>query len=245
MTPVPGMIYVRINQIMKDLGAIAKDRKNDHQGYKFRGIEDMYNAIHPILVNHQVFCVPQVMEKELQTFASGSGKTSFRVLLKISHKFYAEDGSYIDVITIGEGIDTSDKACNKAMSAAMKYAFIELLSIPTEDIEDSDKDNPEIDSLPPAKPAQAPIKPVQKKEMPPPPQAKPKPEAWENTPSDNDYVIPQKFKKYAGKRVSEVKADDLASYIAYLEKNSGGKSPSVDFLELQRQFDLVHEKLPF
>lgn len=145
-------IFAQIPKIMSELGAIGKERKNTHQNYSFRGIEDMYNAINPLLVKNGVFCVPQVVEYFTETFPSKTGATSFRVLLKMNHRFYADDGSYIEVMTMGEGIDTSDKASNKATSAAMKYAFIELFSIPTEDVVDGDEDHPEVDGG--SKPAQ-------------------------------------------------------------------------------------------
>jgi hypothetical protein len=136
-------IYSLIPKIMAEIGPIGKDGVNAFQKYKFRGIDQMYNGIQPALVKFGVFCVPQVLESQSFELEGKDGKTSFRSLLKVSHKFYADDGSFVDVITIGEGIDTSDKATNKAMSAAMKYAFIELFSVPTEDIADSDKDSPE------------------------------------------------------------------------------------------------------
>ncbi len=139
-------IYQLIPKVMADIGAIGKDRKNEQQGYKFRGIEDMYQAAHPVLVKHGVFCCPQVLERESQDRVSKSGSPAIRVSLKVSHKFYGPDGSYVDVITCGEGIDSSDKATNKAMSAAMKYAFIELFSIPTQDVEDADRTDPDIGS---------------------------------------------------------------------------------------------------
>jgi len=128
---------------MADIGAVAKGRKNEQQGYMFRGIEDMYQAAHPALVKHKVFCCPQVTESDSQDRVMKNGTPAVRVTLKVAHRFYAPDGSYVEVITCGEGIDTSDKATNKAMSAAMKYAFIELFSIPTQDVEDSDKASPE------------------------------------------------------------------------------------------------------
>lgn len=139
----PGKIYSLIPKIMADIQAIGKDQKNLHQNYKFRGIDDMYNAIHPILVKHGVFCCPQVQKTETAEIETSDGKTAFRILHTISHKFYADDGSFIEVIMPGEGIDRSDKASNKAISGAMKYTFIELFSIPTEDIEDSDRESPE------------------------------------------------------------------------------------------------------
>ena len=136
-------IFELIPKVMADIGAVTKDRKNEQQGYMFRGIEDMYKAAHPALVRHGIFCCPQVLERISDDRISGTGKPAIRVSLKVSHRFYATDGSFVEVITWGEGIDSSDKGTNKAMSAAMKYAFIELFSIPTSDIEDSDRVSPE------------------------------------------------------------------------------------------------------
>lgn len=136
-------IYQQIPLIMADLGPIAKERTNVHHNYAFRGIEDMYNAVQPVMVKHKVFCVPQVTDVKSETFNSQGGKLSYRVQVIVNHKFYAEDGSFVEVIICAEGIDTSDKATNKAVSAAMKYAFIELFSIPTIDVEDGDKTSPE------------------------------------------------------------------------------------------------------
>lgn len=145
-TELAGAIYSLIPKVMAEIGSIGKDRKNEQQGYKFRGIEDFYNAAHPAFVNHGIFCVPQVLEHESQDRlkTDGSGKISVRVVAKVSHKFFAHDGSFVDVITVGEGIDQSDKATNKAMSAAMKYALIELFMVPTKDVEDSDRSGEEL-----------------------------------------------------------------------------------------------------
>lgn len=136
-------IFSLIPKIMAEVGAIGKDRRNEHQKYQFRGIEDMYNAIQPALVKHGVFCVPQVLESSCTEGETKSNTTNYHVVMRVNHKFYADDGSFVEVITAGEGLDSSDKASNKAMSAAMKYAFIELLSLPTEDVADSDRESPE------------------------------------------------------------------------------------------------------
>lgn len=141
-------IYGLISKVMADIGAIGKDRQNEQQKYKFRGIEDMYNAAHPALVKFGVFCCPSVLEYGSEERMTKSGGAAIRVTLKMQHRFYAPDGSSVDVITLGEGIDSSDKASNKAMSAAMKYAFIELFSIPTEDVEDADKTSPDAGAKP-------------------------------------------------------------------------------------------------
>jgi hypothetical protein len=63
----------------------------------------------------------------------------------MKYHFYAEDGSTVSVGPVpAEGLDSGDKATNKALSAALKYALIQTFSIPTEDMAEADLDSPEI-----------------------------------------------------------------------------------------------------
>ncbi len=141
------LIYTQIPKVMKDIGFVGKDRRNEQQKYAFRGIEDFYEAAHPAMIEHGVFCAPKVLSREVYRFEKtndqGRVTTWLHVALEVEHHFYAEDGSSISVTTWGEGLDNSDKATNKAMSGAMKYALIELFCVPTKDVEDSDRTTPE------------------------------------------------------------------------------------------------------
>lgn len=139
----PAMIYKKISKIMGEITAISKDRTNPMQKYQFRGIDDVYNMMHKLLAKHGVFTVPRVVNKEIMTRTSKSGGAMFQAVLTIDYAFYAEDGSFINAIVVGEGLDSSDKACNKAMSAAHKYAFIQMFSIPTSEDKDAESDTPE------------------------------------------------------------------------------------------------------
>jgi hypothetical protein len=64
-------------------------------------------------------------------------------LMTVRFRFMASDGSYVDVVTIGEGADSGDKASNKAMTAAQKYALTLTFTVPFEDQEDGDRTSPE------------------------------------------------------------------------------------------------------
>jgi hypothetical protein len=55
----------------------------------------------------------------------------------------ASDGSKHTVKTYGEAMDSGDKATNKAMSAAYKYAAFQAFCIPTEGDNDADATTPE------------------------------------------------------------------------------------------------------
>lgn len=156
-----GLIYKKMSEVMKDIGAVTKDQKNAAQGFKFRGIDQFVNALYPALTKHGVFMTPRVTSSsiELKDVERSSGKKGVdkHVNLLVEYDFYAEDGSKVTVGPVaGEGLDSGDKATNKAMSAALKYALIQTFSVPTEDLVDADKETPEIGSVskaPESKPA--------------------------------------------------------------------------------------------
>ncbi len=135
----PGKIFKAINAVMADLAAIGKDRNNAQQGFKYRGIDDIYNEMHGPLTKHGVFTVPTVLESERSQVPSKSGGTLNYTVLKMQYRFYADDGSFVDAIVQGEAMDSGDKSSNKAMAVAHKYALLQTFCTPTEDQKDPDE----------------------------------------------------------------------------------------------------------
>lgn len=139
------MIFKAINKVMSEVGAIGKDSKNQTQGFKYRGIDAVMNALNPALIRNGVFVVPTVLEQTREERTNSKGTTLIYSMLKVRYRFYAEDGSYIESTVIGEGMDSGDKASNKAMSIAFKYACFQVFCIPTEELmEDPDKESHEV-----------------------------------------------------------------------------------------------------
>jgi len=142
--PQPPLIYQRMAEVISDVGAIGKNQKNQHQGFKFRGIDDLYNACHSAFAKHQVFSTQEVVSHDVKEGKTRNGSVNFhhKVLLRI--RFHTIDGSFVESILWGESMDTQDKGMNKAYSIAMKYALIQALMIPTEDLEDPDAHTTEL-----------------------------------------------------------------------------------------------------
>lgn len=140
---MPTNIYQSINEIMKEVEAIGKNKENTSQHFKFRGIDDVMNAIHPLLAKHKVFVVPEVLKREREERQTSKGGNLIYSICDIKFKFYAEDGSSVEAITTGEGMDSGDKATNKAMAIAFKYALFQVFCIPTEEMKDPDSETPE------------------------------------------------------------------------------------------------------
>jgi len=135
-------VYKAINAVQAELSSvgITKDRRNmQGSGYNFRGIDDVYNAIAPLLAKHSLCILPRVLTRECVERASKSGGALFYVTVEVEFDFVsADDGSKHTVKTFGEAMDSGDKATNKAMSAAYKYAAFQAFSIPTEADNDAD-----------------------------------------------------------------------------------------------------------
>jgi hypothetical protein len=133
-------IFESMVAIMTDIDAVGKNQKNQQQGFKFRGIDDVYNAVHPILAKHGVFTVPTVLNERTEERQTQRGGNLIYRILTMKYTFFASDGSYFETTVIGEGMDSGDKAANKAMAVAHKYALLQALCIPTEDMVDPDSE---------------------------------------------------------------------------------------------------------
>ena len=135
-------IYQSIAKILEEVPAIGKNKKNTTQNFMFRGIDDVMNTFQPLLAKYKVFMVPQVLEQTREERQTSKGGTLLYSICKIKYIFYAEDGSSIEAIVVGEGMDSGDKATNKAMAIAMKYAMFQVFCIPTEEMKDPDSETP-------------------------------------------------------------------------------------------------------
>ena len=136
------MIYSAICGVMEDIGVVGKNDTNKQQGFKYRGIDSVMNALNPAMIKHKIFCVPEVLEQTREERTTAKGATLIYSVCKMRYRFYATDGSSVDAVVVGEGMDSGDKATNKAMSVAFKYACFQTFCIPTEDL----MDDPDADS---------------------------------------------------------------------------------------------------
>ena len=140
-------IYAAMINILRDVKAIGKDKQTSgFASFNYRGIDDVYNALNPVMAKHGVFCVPELLDSNREERTNTKDKVVAYVTVKVRYTFYAEDGSSVSCIVPGEGMDSGDKATPKALSIAMKYALFQTFCIPTEELADPDA---EVDHLAP------------------------------------------------------------------------------------------------
>ncbi len=138
-------IFESLINIMNEVEAIGKNKTNSMQGYKFRGIDDMYNALHPLFAKHGVFITSEVLNGFREERTTAKGGLLIYSIIDVKFTFHAIDGSNVSSILKGEAMDSGDKATNKAESVALKYALMQMFLIPTDELSkiDSDNDSPE------------------------------------------------------------------------------------------------------
>jgi hypothetical protein len=125
-----------LNEIMKAVGAIAKTDRNNAQGFNFRGIDSVVNAVSPQLQKFGVVVVPTVEEYDYASVEIGKNRTVMgHVKVKVTYTFIGAGGDAIKATVVGEAMDSGDKATAKAMSVAFRTALLQSLSLPTDDID--------------------------------------------------------------------------------------------------------------
>ena len=139
-----GSIYQRIPAIMREIDPLPKDRRNEAQKYSFRGIDDVYNLVHPVMAKHGVFMSCTILSDRTEERQSKSGGVLIYRVINARYRFTTEDESFVETDVIGEGMDGGDKSANKAMSVGQKYAILQMFLVPTDDPKDPENDSPEV-----------------------------------------------------------------------------------------------------
>ncbi len=129
-------VYKVISNVAKELAetGIKKESENKQQGFMFRSIDAVYNALAPALVKHGLLILPRMINRTATERITQRGGVLIYVTVKAEFDFIStKDGSKHTVVTYGEAMDSGDKATNKAMSIAYKYAAFQAFCIPTEE----------------------------------------------------------------------------------------------------------------
>ena len=134
------LIFQKMTSILKETKAITKSEKNQQQGFKFRGIDNVMNELHELFAKNDVFILQEVQDFTVDARPTAKGGTLFYTRAKIKFRYMTTDGSFVETVNVGEAMDSGDKGMNKAMSIALKYSLLQMFLIPTEEPKDPDRD---------------------------------------------------------------------------------------------------------
>lgn len=137
------LIYAKMAAILKETKAITKSERNQQQGFKFRGIDNVMNELHELFAKNDVFILQEVQGFTTENRPTKSGGTNTFTRATVKFRYTTTDGSCVETVNVGEAMDSGDKGMNKAMSIALKYSLLQMFLIPTEEQKDPDSTTPE------------------------------------------------------------------------------------------------------
>jgi hypothetical protein len=128
------------------IGVVEKrERNNTGKGFNFRGIDTVVNATSPEFREHGIIVVPETLERVYEQIEVGAEKVgdngqSYRtvmghVMLRVRYTFYGPAGDSIAATVDSEAFDSGDKATAKAMSVALRTALLQVLMLPTDEVD--------------------------------------------------------------------------------------------------------------
>lgn len=128
-------VFEALSAVMEEVQAVGKGDRNNEQGYNFRGIDAVVNAVGPVFRKHGVIALPVKCTANYRDVLTSREKRSRECTVSVTYRFYGPAGDFIDCEVPGESMDFGDKGAPKAMSVAYRIALLQTLCIPTHDPE--------------------------------------------------------------------------------------------------------------
>jgi len=227
-------IYAALAAAMADIGPVGKNKEiTEGQKYKYRSLEDIYNAVNEAFAKHKIVTAMKIVNRMDSVRTSKHGTTMYHCLCRYEVSFFAEDGSSHVSTIDSEGLDTGDKASNKAVSFAHKNAITTTLCLAYDDMTDGDSERPELKDDKKTS-VSRPSTETKKAEAP-----KLKPAKDMKKEELAVYVCP--LGKFKGKKLMDINYADLSSYGDYMAAvmQSGKKEGKPKNLQAEHFFDVV------
>lgn len=123
-----------ITAVMRDVTHLGKNQKNTHQGFNFRGIDDVMNMVGPSMRKHGLVAYPRLLpEFTREGTKPTKNSTAKTVDIVVEVVWRGPDGSELVSRVAAESFDSGDKATAKAMSVALRTAYLQTLCLPTDE----------------------------------------------------------------------------------------------------------------
>ena len=123
-----------LSAVMADVQAVRKGERNAQQGFNFRGVDAVVNAVGPAFRTHGVVVGSEVLSHTFTEVEVGTKRTPMgHAMVTVRYRFYGPAGDFVEASAAAEAMDSGDKATAKAMSVAYRTALIQALALPTDE----------------------------------------------------------------------------------------------------------------
>lgn len=142
--------------VMADVQSLRKGQRVDSgpARFNFRGVDDVMNAVGPVLRTHGVAVVPTSVSHHPEDVTTAKGARMRNVTVQVTYAIHGPAGDTMPGAAAGEAADSGDKATPKAMSVAYRTFLLQALCLPTDE-PDPDRHQYERAAAPQETPLQA------------------------------------------------------------------------------------------
>lgn len=119
-------------QVADALPYIGKTSTNTAQGFRYRSVDAVVNAVGPELRKVGLVVVPVHIAPTYDEITIGKDSRPMRhVVVAVSYRIMGPT-DYLEVVSLGEAMDTADKATSKALAVAYRTLWVQALCLPTD-----------------------------------------------------------------------------------------------------------------
>ena len=137
-------IHSAMAAILADAEGVRKSQRNEQQGYDFRGYDDIVPMIKSVMAKHGVYdVIDSIDDVTISEYETRNNVKMQHVILRVTYRFIATDGSSVVCCSIGEGSDSGDKAVNKAATSCEKNLLVHRFKLAMGNADDSERESPE------------------------------------------------------------------------------------------------------
>jgi hypothetical protein len=148
-----GVAWLRVR---RDIRAISKDQLYNQAGtrFNFRGVDTVVNVFGPVTLKHGVNVLSSKVEATYGEKTTAKGTKMRECSVLVTWTIMGPLGDTLTLQTMGEALDTADKATTKAQSVALRTLLLGFGLTPTHD-KDPDADRIERGNEAPARSAES------------------------------------------------------------------------------------------
>jgi hypothetical protein len=135
-------IYEKLSKITEEIGIVAKNFTVGYGKSSYKAVKegDILNAVKPLEAKYKVYSFPasrKVISEEKIDYVDREGNDKQNLFFRIEtvYRFVNVENpeEYVDITSFGDGVDSQDKGCGKAMTYSDKYALMKAYKIETGD----------------------------------------------------------------------------------------------------------------
>lgn len=134
-------VFEAWSAVMHEVQSIEKGEFNKVQGFRFRGIDAVMDAVGPALRKHGVIVVPTVAAEYDSTAYETRGRDGkpptgmINRIVRTTFTVFGPAGDSFTGVTFGEAADSGDKALTKAQTVALRVFLLQALAVPSGDVD--------------------------------------------------------------------------------------------------------------